>query len=461
MAEPDLTTGPVAILGMGREGRSAWRYLRAQHPGLRLDLLDEAPPDPQFAAALGPLDRLVNRPLEQAGLERYAVLVRSPGISPYREPLRRARQAGVRITSPTSLWFAAHPEARTICVTGTKGKSTTSALLTQLLAAAGRRVRLAGNIGKPLLDFERADAGVDWWVIELSSYQIADLDARPGVAVLLNLSPEHLDWHGSEAAYRRDKLRLAALADGNPVIANAADPVLRAELTGLANLAWFNDPGGIRAADGRLYDGERALPASLPAGLPGAHNLSNLAAALTVLRCIGEDVAQALAAAEDFRPLPHRLQLLGEESGRRFVNDSISSTPVATAAALETFAGQAVVLVVGGFDRGLDWSPYLGTFAARTPLAVIGIPDNGSRILRALRDRGIQPAAGLHERPDLPAAVELARQLAPPGALVLLSPGAPSFPQFRDYRDRGQQFAALCGFELEEWDLWGQSKVPE
>ncbi|MDX1380964.1 MAG: UDP-N-acetylmuramoyl-L-alanine--D-glutamate ligase [Xanthomonadales bacterium] len=461
MAEPDFTAGPVAILGMGREGRSAWRYLRAQHPGLRLDLLDEAPPDPQFAAGLGPLDRLVHRSLDQAGLERYALLVRSPGISPYREPLERARRAGVRVTTPTRLWFAAHPGARTICITGTKGKSTTSALLAQVLAAAGRRVCLAGNIGKPLLDFDGADAGVDWWVIELSSYQIADLEARPGVAVLLNLSPEHLDWHGSEAAYRRDKLRLAALADGNPVIANAADPVLRAELAGVANLTWFNDPAGIRAADGHLHDGGRTLPASLPAGLPGAHNLSNLAAALTVVRRIGEDVAQALAAAADFRPLPHRLQLLGEESGRRFVNDSISSTPVATAAALETFAGQDVVLVVGGFDRGLDWKPYLQTFAVRTPLAVIGIPDNGPRILDALREGGIRPAAGLHAQPDLAAAVALARQLAPAGALVLLSPGAPSFPQFRDYRDRGRQFAALGGFEIEEWDIWGQSKVPE
>jgi len=452
VVEPDFTAGPVAILGMGREGRSAWRYLRAQHPDLHLDLLDEAPPDPQFAAELGPLDRLVNRPLDQAGLERYALLVRSPGISPYREPLLHARQAGVRVTTPTSLWFAAHPEAHTICVSGTKGKSTTSALLAHVLAAAGRGVRLAGNIGRPLLDFEPAETRADWWVIELSSYQIADLEARPGIAVLLNLSSEHLDWHGSEAAYRRDKLRLATLARGNPVIANAADPALRVALAGLANLTWFNGPGGIRAGDGRLYDGERAMQASLPAGLPGAHNLSNLAAALTVVRCVGEDVAQALSAAAGFRSLPHRLQLLGEQGGCRFVNDSISSTPVATVAALETFAGQPVVLVVGGFDRGLDWKPYLPAFAARTPLAVIGIPDNGSRILESLREGGIRPVAGLHAQPDLAGAVALARQLAPAGALVLLSPGAPSFPQFRDYRDRGRQFAALCGLALEEWD---------
>jgi UDP-N-acetylmuramoylalanine--D-glutamate ligase len=454
MTEPDAIAGPIAILGAGREGRSAWRYLRARHPDLRLDLLDEAAPDPQLAEQLGPLDRLVNRPLDQVSLEQYALLVRSPGVSAYREPLLRARLAGVRVTTPTNLWFAAHPDARTVCITGTKGKSTTASLLAQMLAAAGRRVCLAGNIGRPLLDCEGEATAVDWWVIELSSYQIADLEARPGLAVLLNLSPEHLDWHGGEAAYRRDKLRLATLADGNPVIANGADPVLRDALAGLPNLTWFNDHGGIRVADGCLFDGDNLLQASLPPGLPGAHNLSNLAAALTVVRRIGEEVAQALAAAAEYRPLPHRLQLLGERDGCRFVDDSISSTPLATSAALETFAGQAVVLIVGGFDRGLDWTPHLPVFARRIPLAVIGVPDNGPRILEALRDAGIRPAGGLHAQPHLAAAVALARQLAPDGALVLLSPGAPSFPQFRDYRDRGRQFAALCGFDLDERDPW-------
>lgn len=454
MTDVDFAAGRVAILGVGREGRSAWRYLRRRHPDLRLDLVDEAPTDPGFAAMLGPLDTLVNRPLDQAGLEKYAVLVRSPGISLYREPLRRAREAGVRITTPSSLWFAAHPGAQTICITGTKGKSTTSALLAKALVAAGRSVRLAGNIGKPLLDYaaDPPSADSEWWVIELSSYQVADLEARPSVGVILNYSPEHLDWHGSEAVYRRDKLRLAGLADGNPVIANAADPVLREQLADTPNLCWFNRPGAYRVAAGRLYDGDRELSAVLPAGLPGTHNLSNLAAAMTVMGCIGEEPKRALEAAAAFRGLPHRLQLLGERAGRRFVNDSISSTPLATAAALETYAGQDVVLIVGGLDRGLDWTPYMEAFATRTPLAVIGVPDNGPRIIAAMRVAGIRPPDGLHEQPDLAGAVALARALAPAGALVLLSPGAPSFPQFRDYRDRGRQFAALCGFELEEWE---------
>lgn len=444
----DFASGRVAILGSGREGRAAWRYLRDRYPDLALDLVDEAAPDPEFVAQLTARDRVVCGPLEQAGLEDYDILVRSPGISPYREPLRRAAAAGARLTTPSNLWFAAHPGARTLCVTGTKGKSTTSAMLAHVLAAAGSRVRLAGNIGRPLLDCD--DRDVDWWVIELSSYQLADLQAQPALAVLLNVSPEHLDWHGSEERYRGDKLRLADLAGDHPVVANAADPVLRAYLAAKDNVRWFNGPGDIRVAGGRLYDGERQLELRLPPGLPGAHNLSNLAAVLTVIRAIGADLDAAVAAMADFKPLPHRLQLLGERSQLRFINDSISTTPLATAAALEALSGELVVLIVGGLDRGLDWTPYMPAFAERTPLAIIGVPDNGPRIIATLRAAGVDPSGRLHETKSLGDAVALALRLAPAGAVVLLSPGAPSFPQFRDFRDRGCQFAALCGFEADD-----------
>jgi UDP-N-acetylmuramoylalanine--D-glutamate ligase len=448
MPAADLRHSRVAILGTGREGRAAWRHLRAVHPGIQLVLIDENPPDPGFLQQLTAEDQVLTGPLDAAGLAGFDFLVRSPGISPYRNCIREALAAGVIVTSPSNLWFAAHADQRTICVTGTKGKSTTSALLAHVLEATGSRVRLAGNIGRPLLDCD--DDGVDWWVIELSSYQLADLDARPDVAVLLNLTPEHLDWHGGEATYRRDKLRLARLARGRPIVANAADPVLREALDTVENVTWFNHPGGLHTADGRLLDGARVLDLQAPVGLPGAHNLSNVAAVLAVVRLIGGDVEAAIRAIAGFRALPHRLQLCGVRSGIGYVNDSISSTPVATAAALESFAGQRVTLIVGGLDRGIDWKPYIRTFAQRTPWAVIGIPGSGAKIVATLRSGGIRPARGLHEAPDLAAAVELASRITPAGAIVLLSPGAPSFPQFRDYRDRGRQFARCCGFELEE-----------
>lgn len=448
MSLPELAGARVAILGAGREGLAACRYLRAAFPDAELTLVDERPPEAGQLDRLGEPPAMRCGPLSQAGLEEFEVLVRSPGISPYRAEIRRALAAGVALTSPSSLWFAAHPQARTICVTGTKGKSTTSALLAHVLGAAGHRVRLAGNIGRPLLDCD--DQGVDWWVIELSSYQLADLEARPSLAVLLNLSSEHLDWHRGEAAYRRDKLRLAELAAPNPVFANAADPVLRAALAGHSTVRWFNVEEGLHVNGHTVRDGDRPLPLAVPEGLPGAHNLANVAAVLAVVRQLGEDVDAAAGAIGSFRPLPHRLQTLGSRDGLRWVNDSISTAPVATAAALEALAGAAVVLIVGGFERGVDWAPYVSTFARLPPRAVIGLPDNGPDILRVLGARGIRPEGGMHEAENLEAAVALARRVAPAGAVVLLSPGAPSFPRFRDFRDRGQQFARWAGFEFDD-----------
>jgi UDP-N-acetylmuramoylalanine--D-glutamate ligase len=450
LTDTDWESGRIGILGTGREGRAAWRYLRSRHPGARLTLIDEKPPDAAVAGALTDLDSLWVGPLAEAGLEEFGILVRSPGISVYRESLQRAAMAGVTITTPSTLWFEAHRDQRTACITGTKGKSTTSALLAHVLRSCGRTVRLAGNIGKPLLECD--DRDVDWWVIELSSYQLSDLQARPTLALILNLTPEHLDWHGGVDAYRRDKLRLAELAGGNPIIANAADPVLRSALGHRDNLRWFNHGDGFCVVQGRLFEDGRELGLRIPEGLPGSHNLSNVAAVLTAVREMGIGPDAACESLATFRPLPHRLQVIGERSGVRYVNDSISSTPVATVAALESFRGHDVTLIVGGLDRGLDWTPYVETFVAGTPLAVIGVPDNGPRIVATLRNAGVAPRKGLHEVTDLAAAVALAGQITPAGAVIMLSPGAPSFPRFRDYRDRGRQFAALCGFEFADPD---------
>ena len=448
----ELKNRRIAILGAGREGLAAAQYLRALFPNMKLTLISESDPDTETKRQLHELDDLLVRPFSGARLEQYELLIRSPGISVYRPELQRARADGVEITTPSNLWFAAHADAKTICVTGTKGKSTTSAMVAHALRCCGFQVCLAGNIGRPLLSCH--DTGVDWWVIELSSYQLADLQATPTVGVLLNLSAEHLDWHGSESAYRQDKLRLAKLCRRSALILNAADPVLVEELSEFETAQWFNSDAGIHVRDSRLMDGSRVLPVSLAASLPGQHNLSNAAGALTAARLAGCDLDQAARSLSTFQGLPHRLQLVGERSGIRFYNDSISSTPMATKAALSAFTGQNITIIVGGLDRGLDWTPYMEAFRQSAPTAVIAIPDSGSRIVNTMQAAGIQPEKGLHLVAGLDDAVELARRFTPPGGLVLLSPGAPSFPRFRDYRDRGRQFARLCGFELDEWDVF-------
>lgn len=434
----------IAILGAGREGQAAYHWLKARMPDTGFQFFVETPADPGFVTQLANNDALQLVSLDTAPLIEFDVLLRSPGISPYRPALKRAKDAGVWIVSPSSLWFAAHPDAKTVCVTGTKGKSTTSALIAHLLRACGAKVQLAGNIGLPLLACK--DDDIDWWVIELSSYQLSDLQARPDIGVLLNLSPEHLDWHGGVEAYMNDKLRLARLTETGGLVLNAADSMLRREFSVVAGATWFNSGEGIWFEGRQFMDGEAILEVEMPANMPGKHNRSNVAAALTVVRRAGFRLDAPVASLSSYQSLPHRLQVLGECDGICWINDSISSTPVATSAALEALAGRSIVLLIGGLDRGLDWSPYLGDFLAHRPKAVVAMPDNGADVIGKLESLGLSCPAGHHIVRNLQEAVERARQLTVAGDLVLLSPGAPSFPRFVDFQHRGKEFARLAGF---------------
>lgn len=435
----DLRGRDVAILGAGREGQAAWRRLHAVAPEQAVTVYSENGFDEVQAPAEG-RDQLISGPLDGALLAGHEVLIRSPGISPYREPLITARAAGAQFTSGTNLWLAENPQARTLCVTGTKGKSTTSALLAHLLHAAGVRAGLAGNIGRPLLDCDAAEA--DWWVLELSSYQICDLQETPWHATVLNLSDEHLDWHGDAATYRRDKLRLLSLAPEGRRLINAADPELVAETQGLSGLDMFNRSDCIHVDGNRLWDGGLQLPGL--ANLPGAHNLSNVAAALTILDAIDLRPRLLAQALDTFHGLPHRLCLVGYAGGVRIIDDSLSTTPVATLAALRAFAAEPVTVLIGGLDRGLDWSRHAGALQECLPHAVVGLPDSGAHIIQVLEEGGVRPPGGFHQASDMSAAVRAALNLTPPDGVVLLSPGAPSFPHFQDYADRGRAFWAAA-----------------
>jgi len=388
------------------------------------------------------------------------VLLRSPGISPYRKALQQASKSGVQIISPGSLWFSAHPDANTICITGTKGKSTTASLITHLLQSQGLEVQLAGNIGRPLLDCEEAKTqklSTDWWVIELSSYQLTDLQGHATVAVILNLDQDHLDWHGGVDSYYKDKLKaIKMLRTKGDLVANHGDPVLREQVMSRGQdlrINWFNSSKDIHVSDGQLFDGLDRIEFSPPASLPGPHNLANLAAALTVLKLVGIEPINAVRHASRFKGLPHRLQLAGERDGIRYINDSIASTPLATVAAVESFQESSVTLIVGGMDRGVDWSAHIDAIARKKPVTIIGIPDNGGAVLGMFANSGLFAEEDLHQVEDLRQAVLLAQRLTKASGVVLLSPGAPSFPRFRDYRERGSKFAQYCGFEIVEQEL--------
>ena len=240
----DLQDARVAILGMGREGRAVWRQIRKRFPEKPIFMFAESVLDESFAS---------------------------------------------------NLWFAENPGAKTICISGTMGKSTCAALLSHLLDRAGIKNCLAGNIGRPMLDCEGHD--VDWWVIELSSYQLSDLEANPDIALLLNLSTEHVDWHGNVEQYHADKLRLIGLANEGRIVANFTDPVLSGYLRGNPAVTWFNHEDTWQVVDGGV-SGTAGRHVTAPLSLPGKHNLQNLAAVLTILDLLGPlnlDVQVSLA----------------------------------------------------------------------------------------------------------------------------------------------------------------------
>ena len=446
----DLVDARVAVWGYGREGRAALAVLRRRFPSKALTLFC-SPAEALIVAsreeAAPGIDIVTSAP-GAAALAQFDIVVKSPGISPYKSPVLEATGAGVRFTSGTALWFGEHPQARTICVTGTKGKSTVSALIAHILRKGGLRVALAGNIGLPLLDL--VDVGgpdqepaPDWWVIELSSFQTRDFDGAPTIAVINNLYEEHLDWHGSRERYIADKLAIAARAQR--IVVNA-DPGLLAATASSAQRSLFGSPDGWHVADDAICRGaDRVLPLSaLP--LPGLHNAQNVCAALAAIDASGLDAQLLSAHVATFKPLPHRLQTLGTRGRIDYINDSIATTPYATIEALLSLACRATTDLIGGFDRGVSWRAFVDYVARHPPHAIVTMGANGPAIATAL-EAVEAPRFALASGPALAAAVVCAQALTPPGGTILLSPGAPSFDQFRDYAERGRQFARIAGFD--------------
>ena len=421
----------IVVLGHGRETR-AWLERRAAGTTGDVLVLDEtevAVDDVAGArAAVVDLDDVASV-RTAVGDRRVEAVVRSPGVSPYRPgPAWLVGQAPC--ATPTGLWLAEHAPTDLVALTGTKGKSTATVMTAHLLRAAGRRVVLAGNIGVALTTVD-ADVERDDLVVELSSYQIADLElTTPAVAAAVTtLFTDHVPWHGSVERYHADKLRL---------LDRAAWRVVGPQVAGL------------RIAAGR-YDAVAGDPtpevsaALARAGMHGTHEgqAAMLALAL-VARRLGTDALDLVGALADFEPLPHRLRPVGTVRDRVFVDDSISTVPESALAALATWRTRGpVTLLLGGDDRGQDLAALVTALEDPDVRAAL-LPPLGSRLAAALREAA---APGVGERitevADLAEAVAWADRVTPAGGAVLLSPAAPSFGAFRDFVHRGETFATL------------------
>jgi len=445
----ELDGARIGVWGAGREIRSLARQVAARLPqaGIAVVAHDGNPPA-DVRTQLGFPEARLAGPGEQAdALVHCDIVVRSPGVSTHRPELAAVRDAGVPVTTATGLWLAERGGANVVGVTGTKGKSTTAAMLAHLLGACDRRAMLAGNIGVPALDLLGTDPDAIA-VVELSSFQIADLDTGPRIALVTNVYREHLDWHGSLERYRADKLRLLDLPGVELCVLGHRDEVLRDLAPGTAARRWFGTPDGWDAdADGALLLGTELRLAAGEVPLRGVHNALNACAALTAVEALGIRPAPAEALA-GFEPLAHRLETVAEADGVMWVDDSISTTPESTLAALESFGGEPVILLAGGQDREQDFAALARELArrARMPNAdakLVAMPTTGPRLLAEARAAGL-PASHAIDAAGLDEAVAEARALAGPGAVVLLSPAAPSFDRFRDFEERGERFAELA-----------------
>jgi UDP-N-acetylmuramoylalanine--D-glutamate ligase len=270
------------------------------------------------------------------------------------------------------------------------------------------------------------------------------------LGVVTSLYEEHLDWHGSRERYVDDKLKL--LSASEMVLVNAMQPLLLERAYDHPGLHTFGDAKGWHVADGWIRCGDERVIETATVAAPGLHNAVNACAALAALDIMGLDAHAAAPALATFLPLPHRLQPLGERDGLAWINDSISTTPLASLAALESVGAQRTALIVGGHDRGLDWTPFVEAMRVHAPEAIVCQGANGPRIADALEDAGI---AGVYRATDLSAAVAAARAALAGQGCVLLSPGAPSFDQFHDYTERGKRFAEIAGFEASSASIQG------
>ena len=431
----DLSGARVGVWGLGKEGHAAVRKLRTL--AVAPVLVDDSPNESGvLPTADGGLD----------ALKKAEIVIKTPGISPYGPAAAELRAAGVTLVGGLGLWANEADMSRVVYVTGTKGKSTTSSVIGHLLHGLGRKALVGGNFGAAPYDPDRA-GDYDYWVIEVSSYTATDLAVTPPVTAVTSLHPDHLPWHGDVERYYGDKLSATSQPGADLTVANGDSELLRARAGLLGpRVQWVSETDDAGATW------------MLPLNLPGRHNRRNALIARAVLRALAAaagdeelsgraaDDERVAAAAAGFTPLPSRLTPVGTVGGVTFVDDSLSTNVLPTLAALDSFPGQRVALIVGGQDRGIDYTALAEGVTRRVEATfVLTLPDSGPRITAAFAAAAATAGAGftgIADCGDLDEAVARAFAWARPDGIVLLSPAAPSFGHFRDYRDRGDHFAA-------------------
>jgi len=445
----------VLVYGLGLSGRAAARLLLGRgvsvvgvdtKPAETLDLDELADMNEQTAGGRLRFELLAGSELEQLPPGPFDAVVVSPGVPMDRLLLEDARRRGLPVIAEVEL-ASPFVNGPMVAITGSNGKSTTTALTGAMLRAAGLPVEVCGNIGVPLVGLVDGPPG-RVFVVELSSFQIEGIvSLKPRAAALLNLSEDHLDRYGSMAAYAAAKKRLFLTMDAEGIAVLNADDPEAADVETQARKRWFSRRGRVQDGcwadpDGRVMEvvpGESEVELFHASDVPlaGVHNLENAMAAALLARAIGAEPEEIRRGLQGFQGLPHRMQRAGEKDGVTWYDDSKGTNPGATLKSLEGFADGTVHIILGGRNKGADLAsltPLLRQKARRAYL----IGEAAEEFAAALGD-----AVPFERSETLERAVRSAAEQARPGEAVLLSPACASFDQFRNFVHRGESFQAL------------------
>ncbi len=427
----------IAILGYGIQGQSVYEYFKNKDNDITICDRDTALDLPEGVdSQIG--ETYLNR------LDKFDLIFRSPSIYPSEIVAANGEAILDKVTSNTNEFLRLCPTKNVIGVTGTKGKGTTSTLITKMLEASGIRVHLGGNIGIPPLDLLAEDIKEeDWVVLELANYQLIDLKYSPHIAVCLMVVPEHLDWHTDVDEYYQAKARLFEhqTKDDLAIYYGLNDNSKRIASTSPGKLIpFFKSPGALVAGSNIVIEGTPIIRIS-EIKLIGRHNLQNVCAAVTAVWQINQDIEAMADVLREFSGLPFRLEIIREVNGVKYVDDSFASAPSASVAAIEAIKGPKI-LILGGMDRGLNLKELAKAIAdnAKYIKKILIIGQSGERLAKVIDGFNFTNYEVLGTDNSMEDIVAMASKIATEGDSVILSPSFPSFDMFKNFEDRGLKF---------------------
>jgi len=493
MKTSDLQNKKIAILGLGIEGIALANYFDSE--GIIYSLLDLATSEKLLSRAEDDGQKELVDLLQKVSSERkifgedylnnlkeFDVIFRSPGIPYLHQKIQEARESGATISSQIKFFFDLCP-APIIGVTGTKGKGTTASLIQAILHKAFQETRnkrqdtnklqttnhknvyLAGNIGTPAITLLKDIGPEDWVILELSSFQLQDLEKSPHIATVLNISIDHLDYHEDEAEYHEAKQSIVKYQTASDFAIINQDYLTSFEFAALtdAQKYYFSQKNSVeegayvrlkikderlKIEDDRLkikevvlrYKGEETVICrSDEIALVGEHNLANIAAAAITARIVGVDLKTISEVSKSFKGLPHRIEFVKEIGGVKFYNDSFATNPDPTMAAIDSFVAPKII-ILGGSSKGADFSELADKISISNVKACVLIGSEAKKLEEALRSSKFKGVILNNDSNNIDEIVRESMKFAKSGDIIILSPACASFGMFKNYKDRGCKF---------------------